>query len=95
MTDDAKYEYYQKDQFEKFEGTCSCCGECCGSRDGDPCADLARDMTTGKYFCRTYEGRLGPRVTLSGRMFACGPIRSIVEQGLLRADCAYNRISER
>jgi len=84
------YEAYQKKQFLRFEGICKHCGECCGSRDGDSCANLATDTATGKCFCMNYENRLGPQKTLSGKAFNCVTIREIAKHGHLRPNCAYN-----
>ena len=92
--DDKRYEKHLMTQSERYEGACKRCGECCGSTDGDPCANLDRDTVSGRYFCRSYDDRLGPQKTLSGRMFNCVPIRDIIRQGLLRPNCAYNKVSD-
>jgi len=92
--DDRRYEDRQKERFERYEGACKRCGECCGSADGDPCANLSKDIATGKYFCKAYNDRLGPQRTVSGRIFNCAPIRDIMRQSLLRPNCAYNNISD-
>lgn len=88
--DEARYAKYQKEQIERFEGVCRRCGECCGSQDGDPCANLSRDAATGGFYCADYDNRLGPQKTVSGRMFNCVPIRGIKRMGLLRLGCAYS-----
>lgn len=88
-----KYEIYQKEKLERFEGICKRCGECCGSQDGDPCVNLAKDAVTGKYNCKIYENRLGLQRTVSGKIFNCVPIRDVVRQDLLRPNCAYNKLN--
>jgi len=90
--DKTRYEDSQEELFERYEGVCRRCGECCGAADGDPCANLGRDASTGLYFCRDYANRLGPQKTVSGKIFNCVPIRDIIKQGLLRPGCAYNNI---
>ena len=91
--DNLRYEIYQEEQFQRFEGICKRCGECCGSQDGDPCVNLARDTITGRYYCRDYENRLAPQKTASDRIFNCVAIRNIIKLGLLRPNCAYNRVT--
>ncbi len=91
LMDGVIYEARQRMEFERYEGICKRCGECCGSADGDPCANLRLDLATGKYYCSTYDSRLGPQKTVSGAVFTCVPIRGIIRQGLLRPDCAYNK----
>ena len=89
--DDVQYTNHQKEQFERFEGMCKHCGECCGSQDGDPCVNLGRDADTGKYYCKIYENRFGPQKTLSGKMFNCVPIRDVINRSLLKPNCAYSK----
>jgi len=90
--DDQRYKAHQKEQFRKFEGLCRCCGECCGSQDGEACANLALDQATGRYYCKDYENRLGPQKTTGGRYFNCVLIRDIAKHRHLRPNCAYNKI---
>jgi hypothetical protein len=89
--DDVKYKICQLEQFRRFEGTCKRCGECCGSQD-DPCANLAKDISDGKYYCKIYKNRLGPQKTRSGSIFNCIPIREIIKMGVLRQNCAYREV---
>lgn len=91
--DDLRYEIYQEGQARIFEDICKRCGECCGSKDGDPCINLAKCMTSGMCYCKVYENRLGLQKTASGKNFNCVPIRDIMEKYLLRPNCAYNRIT--
>ena len=90
--DEQKYDISQKEKFERFEGTCKRCGECCGSQDGDPCVNLTKDIT-GRYYCKIYEDRFGPQKTASGKIFNCIPIGDVMKHGLLRPNCAYNEIN--
>ena len=95
MNDDFRYKIYQEKTFERFEGACNRCGECCGSQDGDPCENLMKDSASGRYSCRVYEERFGPQKTIGGRIFNCVSIRDIMKQGLLRPNCAYNQITSK
>lgn len=95
QSDDLLYEKYEKERLQRFEGICKRCGECCGSRDGDPCANLAEDEAAGRYYCRSYEDRLGPQETVGGRIFNCISIRDAIKQNQLRANCAYNSITSK
>jgi uncharacterized cysteine cluster protein YcgN (CxxCxxCC family) len=83
-----KYESYLKTQFEKFEAMCRKCGECCGLRDGDPCANLTGNPESG-YHCNNYENRLGIQKTTSGNVFVCVPIRDLVKSGFYSPNCPY------
>lgn len=88
--DNSKYNEYQRTQFQKFEGICKKCGECCGSKDRDPCAKLIIDPATGKCHCMDYDNRLGSQKTQSGKIFDCVTIRDIAKRNGLRVECAYN-----
>lgn len=88
---DLIYETYQKQQFQRFEDVCRRCGECCGSEDGDPCVNLAKDKATEKYYCKIYENRLGPQRTASGKIFNCVLINAFIKWNDLRPNCAYNK----
>lgn len=90
--DSLKYEIHEKEQLRRFEDICKRCGECCGSRDGNPCTNLAQDAATEKYYCKIYEDRLGPQRTASGRVFNCISIGDIKKLGHLRPSCAYNKM---
>ncbi len=85
--DSERYEKYSSEKESAFEALCKRCGECCGA-SGDPCVNLAR-RDDGTFFCRDYEGRLGPQVTVSGKKFHCIPIRDYINHGTLKDNCAY------
>jgi len=86
------YQQKQIEGFQRYEALCRQCGACCGLADGDPCANLLRG-SGGRYFCRVYENRLGPQVTVSGKAFNCVPIRSLLKFDLPYSDCPYLRVS--
>jgi len=88
LMEDLKYESCLKAKSETFEAMCKRCGACCGSRDGDPCANLAGNEKQG-YYCKTYENRLGMQRTVKGDIFNCVPIRELKLYGFIRTDCAY------
>ncbi|MBD3379182.1 MAG: hypothetical protein GF408_01825 [Candidatus Omnitrophica bacterium] len=88
--DDRRYEMYSRRQKKEFEDICSRCGECCGAKD-DPCVSLAMTKD-GKYCCRDYKNRLGPRKTVSGKSFTCVTIREHINSGTLRPGCAYRNL---
>ena len=82
-------EKYLKNKEEEFEAVCSRCGACCGAFDGDSCSHLRRDLA-GKYYCDTYETRLGRQLTLSGKSFECVPIKDVLRYSYTREQrCAY------
>lgn len=93
--DDLIYEIYQKEQLQEFEDICKRCGECCGSQDGDPCVNLAKDETIGKYYCKVYENRFGPQMTIGGKIFNCVPAREVIRRGRLKPNCAYNSYKDK
>jgi uncharacterized cysteine cluster protein YcgN (CxxCxxCC family) len=72
---------------EEYEALCKRCGTCCGAFDGDPCEELRQD-SHGKYFCSVYEKRIGMHRTISGKQFACVPIRDLMPN-LSFKGCAY------
>lgn len=86
---DENYNSYQEEQSRYYEDICKRCGACCGSGDGDPCADLAKDKD-GRYFCKVYESRLGiAHYTVGGNKFHCIPIRDVIDNVGARPNCAY------
>ncbi|MFH1594586.1 MAG: hypothetical protein ABID09_07825 [Candidatus Omnitrophota bacterium] len=89
--DRSRYEEHLRKEQDRNEGLCKRCGECCGSLDGDPCVNLALGEDS-KYYCVTYEDRLGPRRTVGGNIFNCVPINEIATRSLCRVNCSYRRI---
>ena len=85
--DKADYLLKQKEEHEKYEALCRRCGACCGAYDGDPCVHLVK-CDNGKYSCSVYETRIGMRKTLSGKNFACVPIRDL-RPNLTFKGCVY------
>jgi len=73
----------------EFEAVCKRCGECCGSLD-DPCSSLLK-MPDGKYFCKDYDTRFGPKHTRSKKTFNCVSIREHIANNTLRGGCEYRR----
>ena len=87
MTDENLYTNKQDEQLAVFESLCLRCGECCGAST-DPCAHLAK-ASDGKFYCDTYDNRLGPQRTVSGRAFTCVSIREVIRKGLPYLACGY------
>jgi len=85
--DEGAYIRKQKEEEIRYESLCNRCGACCGALDGDPCEELRRD-DSGKYFCSVYENRIGMHKTISGKQFACVPIRDL-RPNLPFRDCVY------
>lgn len=85
--DETAYKKYLKEKMNGDEMLCSRCGECCGAGN-DPCADLIKD-DSGRYACKVYESRIGPRTTVSGKVFTCVAIRDNIGRGFNNPDCAY------
>lgn len=82
---------YKKFLVEKeleFESICNRCGECCGSKD-DPCRNLVKNHD-GTFYCKDYDNRLGPQITVGGHKFNCVSIREHIRGKTLRQNCAYN-----
>ncbi|MFC1594403.1 hypothetical protein ACFL38_03655 [Candidatus Omnitrophota bacterium] len=71
------YQKYQEEKLKQHEALCKRCGACCGVFEGDPCQHLQLDADN-RYFCDTYDDRLGLKKSRSGREFRCVPIRSIL-----------------
>ena len=90
--DAIKYENLMEDKMKSFESRCKRCGECCGSRDGDPCENLVLE-SNGTYHCTAYIDRLGIQKTISGKTFNCVPIRTVMEKGALSLNCVYNSLT--
>ena len=88
MTAEKKYPEALEALAKDFEERCVRCGKCCGSEDGDPCAELVKNPD-GTFSCRVYPDRLGPRRTVSGGIFTCVGIKELVRMGALRIGCAY------
>jgi hypothetical protein len=82
------YNKKQDEYFSEYEGLCRRCGRCCGA-DTEPCSNLAKDPK-GKYYCRSYEDRLGLQRTASGRNFTCVQIRDVLAKGLPYENCGYS-----
>ena len=85
---EADYIQRQKEEFERWEACCKRCGACCGALDGDPCVNLRKDES-GKYYCNIYDNRIGVQKTISGKSFACVPIRDLMPN-LPFKGCAYS-----
>jgi len=81
----------QKEELE-YEALCKRCGACCGALDGDPCEDLRKD-SDGKFYCSVYTHRIGMHKTLSGKQFACVPIRDL-RPNLPFRSCVYYGINK-
>jgi uncharacterized cysteine cluster protein YcgN (CxxCxxCC family) len=84
-----EYNKIQDRASAEFEAICKRCGECCGAGTDEPCANLA-SAGDGKYFCRSYQNRLGMQRTVSGRVFTCVNIRDVIAKGLPYGSCAYS-----
>lgn len=89
-TDESRYLRYQHGAEVEFESACRRCGACCGAQD-DPCVNLA-EAQEGIYFCRVYEHRFGPQMTVSGKTFNCVDIREHIASGTLREACGYRHV---
>ena len=88
--DDLLYIQKLKEQADYHESLCVRCGQCCGSHDPDPCANLGKDEQ-GRCYCRVYENRLGAQKTVSGKNFSCVLIRDIVQFYPPYSICPYLR----
>jgi hypothetical protein len=85
--DEVAYLQKQEEELIKYEALCRRCGACCGAFDGDPCEHLKKDES-GKYFCPVYDQRIGVHKTVSGKQFACVPIRDL-RPNLPFKSCVY------
>jgi len=88
--EDLLYLQKQKGQLAEYEGRCVRCGECCGAKSDDPCAQLAKDAG-GDHYCMVYPDRLGPQKTVSGKAFNCVLIREGVRFNVPYSRCSYLR----
>jgi hypothetical protein len=86
--DDTSYLKKAEEQKIAYEALCRRCGVCCGAFGPDPCASLVK-TADGRYDCGAYADRLGPRLTVSGAMFACVTIRDVQKHGVFYPGCAY------
>lgn len=84
---EATYLQKQKEEFKEYDALCRRCGACCGAYDGDPCVHLEKNEGN-KYHCNIYDNRIGMQKTLSGKQFACVPIRDL-SPNLPFKGCAY------
>ena len=82
-----EYIEHQVRRLAEYEAQCTRCGTCCGA-DTDPCMSLKLDGA-GKYYCDSYNDRLGERYTVSGIKFTCIPIRDVLVYAPPSADCGY------
>ncbi|MFA5311666.1 MAG: hypothetical protein WC355_05125 [Candidatus Omnitrophota bacterium] len=85
--DEAAYLKKQEEEEARYEALCRRCGACCGALDGDPCEEL-RKNELGEYFCPVYDHRIGMHRTVSGKQFACVPIRYL-RPNLPFSGCVY------
>ncbi|MBU1997879.1 MAG: hypothetical protein ABIG46_05370 [Candidatus Omnitrophota bacterium] len=87
--------YLRKQEVEqkRYEDLCRRCGACCGALDGDPCESLKRDES-GIFFCSVYDQRIGMQKTVSGKQFACVPIRDLRPNLPLRSCVYYSHLGE-
>ena len=85
-------EYFEKQdqQSADYEAICLRCGACCGALDGDPCLNLVK-AADNKYFCKSYDTRIGTQKTVSGKQFHCVPIRNVLEYDGAHPGCAYKK----
>lgn len=86
--DDIRYLEAQAQDEAAYEALCKRCGICCGAGSSDPCSNL-RGEGSGKYYCVSYRSRIGTQHTVSGRSFACVPIRSVLQYAPPTPDCGY------
>lgn len=91
MNDTSRYDGSQKRRMAEHEAMCRRCGICCGSTDGDPCAELINNGD-GTYMCGIYQARLGPRKTISGRSFNCVPVMENIRKGARYENCPYVKL---
>ncbi|MCK9594994.1 MAG: hypothetical protein PHH68_03365 [Candidatus Omnitrophica bacterium] len=82
------YEKYMITREKDWEALCLRCGACCGAFE-DPCEHLLKGAD-GKFYCGTYESRLGEHKSRAGHPFNCVPIRDIVHKHWKNDhQCAY------
>ncbi|MFA6142540.1 MAG: hypothetical protein WC738_04505 [Candidatus Omnitrophota bacterium] len=85
--DMVEYTKYQKKKSAEHEALCKRCGVCCGVGN-DPCINLKADVD-GKYYCESYDDRLGERLTVLGKKFTCVPIKEVLAYAPPSPDCGY------
>jgi uncharacterized cysteine cluster protein YcgN (CxxCxxCC family) len=85
--DEPAYLKKQEKEEKEYEARCKRCGACCGIKDNDPCINLRKDGF-GRFYCDVYENRIGMHKTVSGKEFACVPIRDL-SPNLPFEGCAY------
>lgn len=81
------YAKYQDEKLDEHEALCKRCGACCGAGN-DPCTDLRKDKD-GRYYCKSYDNRIGQHLTVSGKQFTCIPIRDVLLYAPPSLDCGY------
>ncbi|PIQ88558.1 MAG: hypothetical protein COV72_07420 [Candidatus Omnitrophica bacterium CG11_big_fil_rev_8_21_14_0_20_42_13] len=84
------YTQKQEEDFKRHEDQCLRCGSCCGAYDGDPCRNLVK-ISAAQYQCKDYEHRIGQQMTVSGKHFACIPIRVFLTFNSGYPNCAYSK----
>ena len=89
-SDEETYRKKQDQGLVEHEALCKRCGKCCGTDSSEPCANLGTDPQ-GKYYCKSYDNRLGAQRTISGRTFTCVPIRDVLSKGLPYEGCGYTK----
>lgn len=82
------YGRYQQEKMLAHEALCKRCGVCCGAGT-DPCAELKTD-DLGRYYCGSYDTRLGQHLTVSGNKFTCVSIREVLTFAPPSIDCGYS-----
>jgi uncharacterized cysteine cluster protein YcgN (CxxCxxCC family) len=87
--DETAYNNIQEEKLGAHEALCRRCGKCCGADTSEPCANLAED-NSGKFYCKSYEHRLGVQRTVSGLVFHCVNIREVLAKGIPHTDCGYS-----
>lgn len=87
----SEYIRKQKEEEKKYEALCKRCAACCGAGGSDPCADL-KTGSDGRYYCNIYDHRVGQRLTVSGSVFTCVPIRDVLIYAPPYPGCGYNLV---
>ncbi len=82
----------QKEEEKMYEALCKRCAACCGAGGSDPCANLKKD-SDDKYYCDIYDHRIGQRLTVSGSVFTCVPIRDVLTYAPPYPGCGYSKNS--
>jgi hypothetical protein len=87
--DETAYNNIQEEKLGAHEALCRRCGKCCGADTPEPCSNLAKDPY-GKYYCKSYETRLGLQRTVSGLTFTCVNIREVLAKSIPNSGCGYS-----